>query len=351
MSHVFISHASEDAALAERVRVVLEQRGMRCWIAPRDIRPGDSYADSIVRAIETSDAFVLLLSSAANESDHVFRELEMASASARRVVPVLVAPVTPSRRFRFFIASNQWLAAAPEDDGAWIEALARTLEESGTDGVETPTGTAGSSPPAPGATAESEGVAGGVPGTGSRLTSWARRHVIWIVAAAAICGLAVVGAIMLSSGEGQPPEGNPRDVARLKSHVPFEGCQAVELTQPSEKAELLCRAAETGLGSTWFELYDSEDKASGRYEALRRSASVERGTEAAAGCRAKMPAESDYRVADQNNQGRLLCHVDNEGQIDFVWSRPDLRIVAIAQVANSTRDKVFEWWRLKAGYR
>lgn len=127
MSHVFISYAGEERELAESVCAGLELRGLRCWIAPRDIAPGDVYADAIVRAIESCDTFVLLLTNSANDSDHVFRELELASASARLVVPVLFAGVDPSRRFRFFIASSQWIAADMDDPDACIDVLADAL--------------------------------------------------------------------------------------------------------------------------------------------------------------------------------------------------------------------------------
>lgn len=36
---IFISYSSRDA-LPHRVCSELEARGLRCWIAPRDIRPG-----------------------------------------------------------------------------------------------------------------------------------------------------------------------------------------------------------------------------------------------------------------------------------------------------------------------
>lgn len=37
---VFISYASSDKPVADAVCAALEQRGIRCWIAPRDILPG-----------------------------------------------------------------------------------------------------------------------------------------------------------------------------------------------------------------------------------------------------------------------------------------------------------------------
>lgn len=125
MSLVFISYSSAERELADGVCAGLEERGLRCWIAPRDIPPGRAYAEAIVEAIETADAFVLLLTASANESEHVFRELELATASARRVVPVLVGGVRPSRRIRFYVASTQWLVA--DDLESCIDELARTL--------------------------------------------------------------------------------------------------------------------------------------------------------------------------------------------------------------------------------
>ena len=49
--HVFISYANSDLEVAERVCEGLEHRGTKCWIAPRDVTPGKTYASEIVRAI------------------------------------------------------------------------------------------------------------------------------------------------------------------------------------------------------------------------------------------------------------------------------------------------------------
>jgi hypothetical protein len=48
---VFLSYASPDATIAQTIVESLETQGLRCWIAPRDVRPGTQYADAIVRAI------------------------------------------------------------------------------------------------------------------------------------------------------------------------------------------------------------------------------------------------------------------------------------------------------------
>lgn len=58
----FVSYASEDRDAASEVADRLEEAGHVCWIAPRDIRAGQSYGAEIIRGIECSNAIVLVLS-------------------------------------------------------------------------------------------------------------------------------------------------------------------------------------------------------------------------------------------------------------------------------------------------
>ncbi|WP_179468215.1 TIR domain-containing protein [Mycolicibacterium vinylchloridicum] len=49
MAHdVFISHSSLDEPAADAVCAELEARGIRCWTAPRDIRPPEELARIVV---------------------------------------------------------------------------------------------------------------------------------------------------------------------------------------------------------------------------------------------------------------------------------------------------------------
>jgi len=73
---VFISYASHDTAVAQKVCAALEAEGLPCWIAPRDVVPGTLYADGIVHAIDESSILVLILSQQAIASAHVGREIE-----------------------------------------------------------------------------------------------------------------------------------------------------------------------------------------------------------------------------------------------------------------------------------
>ncbi|MDQ3584148.1 MAG: toll/interleukin-1 receptor domain-containing protein [Acidobacteriota bacterium] len=56
----------------------LETKGIRCWIAPRDILPGEKWPPAIVSAINGCQLVVLIFSSNANVSPQVEREIQRA---------------------------------------------------------------------------------------------------------------------------------------------------------------------------------------------------------------------------------------------------------------------------------
>jgi hypothetical protein len=77
MSHdVFISHSSADKRAADAACNLLEARGIRCWIAPRDIRLRSNWGESNITAIEQTRIMLLLLSKQANNSPQIRREVE-----------------------------------------------------------------------------------------------------------------------------------------------------------------------------------------------------------------------------------------------------------------------------------
>ena len=78
---VFISYASQDAAVAGGIVATLERHGLKCWIAPRDVVPGSLYADGIVRAVTAAKVFALVLSEHAIASSHIGKEIERASSN------------------------------------------------------------------------------------------------------------------------------------------------------------------------------------------------------------------------------------------------------------------------------
>lgn len=128
----FVSHASNDRKKAEALAAELERKGLTCWIAPRDVPPGAEYGEEIIRGIERSKAFILILSSAANMSVHVRREVERAASKGKPIYPVRVEDVGPSPKLEFFISMHHWLDAfddaLPEHASRLAAAIASSEE-------------------------------------------------------------------------------------------------------------------------------------------------------------------------------------------------------------------------------
>ena len=62
MADVFISHSSKDKVIADKMCEALEEKGLKCWIAPRDITPGTEWAVAISDAIATIKVMVVIYS-------------------------------------------------------------------------------------------------------------------------------------------------------------------------------------------------------------------------------------------------------------------------------------------------
>jgi formylglycine-generating enzyme required for sulfatase activity len=112
MAHdVFISHSARDKPYADAVCAKLESRNIRCWIAPRDIRPGMTWAGAIIEAVDGARVMLLLFSSHANSSSQITREVEYAVQKQIVIVPVKVEDVIPTGDFAYFLATPHWLDA------------------------------------------------------------------------------------------------------------------------------------------------------------------------------------------------------------------------------------------------
>jgi len=112
--HVFISHAHQDRPSAEQLLAALESRGVKCWSAPRDVPPGGSYAESILRGIEGSSCFVLVFTQHSNLSPHVLREVERALTLGVNIIPVRFDDSGVSKSLDYLLATVHWLSVTAE---------------------------------------------------------------------------------------------------------------------------------------------------------------------------------------------------------------------------------------------
>ncbi len=113
MAHdVFISYASEDKKIADAVCHVLEENGIRCWIAPRDTGIG-SYGESILKAISESKIMVVVISKNSIESPHVENEVVNAVNKGVIIIPIRIENIVPTGTLQFHLAKFHWLDAFP----------------------------------------------------------------------------------------------------------------------------------------------------------------------------------------------------------------------------------------------
>ena len=91
---VFLSYAADDCDLARALASEIAKAGYTVW-SDLDVLPGDNFARQVGKALDDSDAMVVIVSPASAESEHVRREIEFAVGSrryARRVIPVIASP-------------------------------------------------------------------------------------------------------------------------------------------------------------------------------------------------------------------------------------------------------------------
>lgn len=114
--YLFLSHSSKEYDIAEKICEYLESNGHRCFLAPRDIRSGHIYAQEIMEGIEQTDAMLVLLSKAANESPHVLREVESAVSKKKAVFVYQLEEVELSKSLQYFLMTHQWIDKVAKDD-------------------------------------------------------------------------------------------------------------------------------------------------------------------------------------------------------------------------------------------
>ena len=108
---VFISYSSVDSTAADTVCSILEQNGISCWIAPRDITPGLDFAEAIIDGIKSSKLFLLVYTSSSNNSKQVIREVDRAVHFGLQVINLRLEDVPMSKQLDYYLSSVHWLDA------------------------------------------------------------------------------------------------------------------------------------------------------------------------------------------------------------------------------------------------
>lgn len=126
---VFISYSSWDRPLADAVCRQMEDNGLSCWIAHRDIKAGSDFSNAVVDAIDECRIVVLVLSSRSDSSPQVVREVGKATASGKLIVSLRVEDFKLSGGLEYSIRHLHHLDAVNRPLEEVLEALVQNLRQ------------------------------------------------------------------------------------------------------------------------------------------------------------------------------------------------------------------------------
>ena len=104
---VFLSYASGDLAVAQRVYDVLRSKNVSCWFAPVDVGPGAKFGEQIKTDIPQCRVFLLLWSQHAQASEYVQNEIAIA-AKAKPNLLLFPVQLDSTEREGFYLVRQNW---------------------------------------------------------------------------------------------------------------------------------------------------------------------------------------------------------------------------------------------------
>jgi hypothetical protein len=125
---IFLSHSHVDKRYADAICHCLENAGMRCWMAPRDIRASEDWAEAIINGMDQCRILLLVFSSSSNNSPQVRREVERAVNKGLTILPFRIEAVPPSKSLEYFISTQHWLDAFDRDLDACLAELLHSVD-------------------------------------------------------------------------------------------------------------------------------------------------------------------------------------------------------------------------------
>jgi tetratricopeptide (TPR) repeat protein len=108
---VFISYSSKDKPVTDYICANIEAAGICCWIAPRDIAPGEDWPTAIANAIPLCHVMVLVFTANSNASKDVSNEIHLAANNNLVIIPFKIENVQPEPGKNYYLARTHWLDA------------------------------------------------------------------------------------------------------------------------------------------------------------------------------------------------------------------------------------------------
>lgn len=123
-TRIFISHSHHDNEWCRAFAAALTAIGYDVWFDEAGLQGGDAWVASIQREVQSREIFVIVLTPEAWESQWVQDELQLAIATRRRILPVLLRNTQVSG----FLLATQWITVIGEDPQAAARAAIPVFE-------------------------------------------------------------------------------------------------------------------------------------------------------------------------------------------------------------------------------
>ncbi len=126
---IFLSYTQSDRGWARKLSGDLEAAGFQVFDPVDELFPGDNWSLEIGKALDESQAMVVLISPAAVRSPWVQREIQYALGAEKyqdRLIPVEVEPTT---EFPWVLRHVKWIRGNPQEAGRQIAEILQAAGE------------------------------------------------------------------------------------------------------------------------------------------------------------------------------------------------------------------------------
>lgn len=110
---IFVSYRRADRELVASVVRRLEQRGVTVWY-DANIEGGADWRETIVTALTNSKMLAIFFSEECNNSRQLKKELAVADALEKPVVPILIENTQPRGAYLYELADRNWIQVFPD---------------------------------------------------------------------------------------------------------------------------------------------------------------------------------------------------------------------------------------------
>lgn len=135
VSEVFVSyHEASAGELAQTIADKLEEAGISCWCARRDMPFGGDFARTIPGQIDACKVFLLLLNENAYRSDHIESEVGLAFSRRNkkrnlRILPVEIGDFTRRDWIEYYLIHTQSMKFPENPDARRIQELVNRIAD------------------------------------------------------------------------------------------------------------------------------------------------------------------------------------------------------------------------------